>query len=284
MSAPAAPTATPLPRRVAGMSGGVRLRASSVAGRTRITELSCRPPVQVLRAHHVDPDRPDIASVILASPSGGILQGDRLSIDLAVGSGAALRVGTQSATRLYRSPDAEACQEVRLEVASGGLLEYLPEPIIPFAGSCFRSETVGVVATDATLVLWEVVGAGRVSRGEILAFDRFESTLEILRPDGTLLATDTVTLDRAVSIQAIGNLGRHRAVGTLFVVRQDVDPERLRDAVRDDRFDPAIAIGDISVGASSLPNRAGAWLRVLGAGHGDVLAALAAARRGIPFG
>ena len=86
-----------------GMHGGVHLRAELIAGRTRITDLACRPPLQVLRAHHLDRARPDLASVILASPAGGILQGDRLTIDIRVGPGATLRVATQSATRLYRA-------------------------------------------------------------------------------------------------------------------------------------------------------------------------------------
>lgn len=260
--------------RGAGMHGGVRLRAGLVGGRTRITELWCRPPLQVLRAHHVDPDRPALASVILASPSGGILQGDRLSIDIRVGTGAALRVLNQSATRLYRAPEGEAQQDVRLEVDAGGFLEYLPEPIIPFAGSRFSVRTTCVVAEGGTLVAWEVVGAGRVARGEILAFDRYESSVEVERPDGTLLASDAVALDRAEPMQAIGALGRHRAMGMLIVVRSGLDPGHLRMAAGE-VHDPSI-----SLGASSLPNGAGAWLRVLGESHGVVLAVIAAARLG----
>jgi urease accessory protein len=243
------------------MRGGVRLQAACVAGRTRITDLWCRPPLQVLRAHHVDPDRPDLASVILASPSGGILQGDRLSIEIRVEPGARLRVQTQGATRLYAAPAGEARQDIRLEVGAGGVIEYLPEPVIPFAGSRFTTRTTCVVDESATLIASDVVGAGRIARGEILAFDHYESSIDIQRPDGTLLATDTIALDRADSISAIGVLGRHRAIGTLVVVRAGLGPALLRTA-DDDALDPSI-----SLGASSLPNGAGAWLRVLGATH-----------------
>ena len=254
-----------------GMQGGVRLRAERIAGRTRITDLACRPPLQILRAHHVDPGRPDLASVILASPSGGILQGDQLTIDIRVGSGARLRVGTQSATRLYRAPAGEARQVVRLEVEAGGYLEYLPDPFIPYAGSRFTSRTTAIVTSDAALIIGEAVAPGRAARGEILAFERFESTVEITRPDGTLLATDAVILDRREPMRAVGALGRYVAVGTLLVIVSGFSPSILRDA-GNDRGRPAVGVG-----ASTLPNDAGAWLRVLSDRLGEAVGVLEAA-------
>ena len=253
------------------MEGGVHLRAERIAGRTRITELACRPPLQVLRAHHLDRQRPDLASVILASPAGGILQGDRLTIDIRVGPGARLRVGTQSATRIYRAPTGEARQVVRLEVEAGGYLEYLPDPFIPYAGARFTSSTTGVIAADAAIIIGEVVAPGRAARGEILAFERFESAVEIARPDGRLLATDAVVLDRRDPMRSVGALGRYLVVGTLMVIRDGFSPSILRDATAD-RGGPSV-----SIGASTLPNDAGAWLRVLSETLGDAVGVLEAA-------
>jgi len=254
-----------------GMEGGVRLRAERIAGRTRITELACRPPLQILRAHHLDPGRPDLASVILASPAGGILQGDLLTIDIRVGPGARLRVGTQSATRIYRAPTGEARQVVRLEVEAGGYLEYLPDPFIPYAGSQFMSRTTAIVSAEAALIIGEVVAPGRAARGEILAFERFESTVEIARPDGRLLATDAVILGRREPMRVVGALGGYLAVGTLLVIRAGFPPSILRDAANDEGG-PAV-----SIGASTFPNDAGAWLRVLSNGLGEAAAVIKAA-------
>jgi urease accessory protein len=267
-----APTAGRVgPAIKAGMQGGVKLRVERIADRTRITDLACQPPLQILRAHHVDQGRPDLASVILASPSGGILQGDQLTIHIRVGPGARLRVGTQSATRIYRAPIGEARQVVRLEVEPGGYLEYLPDPFIPYAGSQFISGTTAIVAADAALIIGEVVAPGRAARGEILAFERFESTVEIARPDGMLLATDAVILDRREPMRVVGALGRYVAVGTLLVIRSGFSPSILRDAVND-HGGPTV-----SIGASTLPNDAGAWVRVLSDGLGEAVAVIEAA-------
>ena len=254
-----------------GMQGGVYLRAERIHNRTRITNLVCRPPLQVLRAHHVDPGRPDLASVILASPSGGILQGDQLTIDIQVGPDARLRVGTQSATRIYRTPAGGARQVVRLEVEAGGYLEYLPDPFIPFAGSRFTSATHAIVSVDGALIIGEVVAPGRAARGEILAFERFESTVQIARPDGMLLATDAVILDRRELMCAVGALGRHVAIGTLLVIRPGFPPSILRDGAGDQE------VPSVTVGASGLPNDAGAWIRVLADRLGDAVRVIAGA-------
>lgn len=254
-----------------GMRGGVLLRAELVAGRTRITELTCHPPLQVLRAHHVDPDRPDRASVILASPAGGILQGDELTIDIRVGPRAHLRVGTQSATRIYRAPAREARQVTRLEVDGDGSLQYLPDPLIPYAGSRFCSDSTFIVSDDGRLTAWEIVAPGRAARGEIHAFERFESVVEIARPDGTLLATDAVVLDPRAPIADIGALGGHRALGTLYVVGSGAQPEQMHGAIG------LAADAAVTVGASSLPFGAGAWLRVLSESQGTVASSLAVA-------
>jgi urease accessory protein len=134
-------------------------------------------------------------------------------------------------------------------------------------------------ASRATLAGPQRRGDGRAARGEILAFERFESTVEIARPDGVLLATDAVFLDRREPMRVVGALGRYVAVGTLLVIRSGFSPSILRAAVSN-RMGPAA-----SVGASTLPNHAGAWVRVqadrLGDAVGVIEAAHAAARQAL---
>lgn len=240
-----------------GMVGAVRMTAAVVGRRTRITDLHWRPPLQVLRAHHLDPIVPDLAYVTVTSPAGGVLGGDRLEVAVHVGPAARLHVSTPSATRLYRMPTVGAELRTQLCVEAGAYLEYLPDPYIPFAGSRFTSRTTVEIADDATLLLWEIVAPGRAARGEILRFDRFESVLEIGRPGEGALAVDAVILDSRERLEAPGLLGGFAAVGTLTVVRRGFGPDAIRGAL--EALDPARTMA----GASSLPADSGAWLRVL---------------------
>jgi urease accessory protein len=251
--------------------GHLSLRAEQVAGRTRLTELECHAPLQLLRCHYLDAALPDMAYATIVSPSGGVLQGDRLQIAVKVDGGARLHLDTPSAMRLYRMPDARAEQEVELMVDGDGYLEYLPDPAIPFAGADFAGRTQAHVAEGATLILAEAVTAGRAARGEVHEFRRYESMVEIGRPHGPMLARDATILDPADGLAVPGRLGGHAATGTLYVVRAGFDPQALRDAAA------AAAVPDMQSGASTLPGGLGAWLKVLGPDGPSVSAVLTAA-------
>ena len=190
MADPSLPGRPPDP--AIGSVGTLHLVVARVAGRTRIVDLECSGPIQVLRCQHLDDNAPDIASVIIASPSGGVLQGDRLRIGVEVRAGARLVLETQSATRLYRMPARPARIEARFTVESDGWLEYIPDPYIPFAGSDTTIDTLLVVDPMAAVLIGEVVAAGRVARGEVFGMTRFESTLAAVRPGGELLFTDAI--------------------------------------------------------------------------------------------
>ena len=242
-----------------------------IAGRTRLTEVLQRPPLQVLRAHHPEAALPDLAAITIASPAGGVLQGDVLETAIRVGSGARLSVGTQSATRIYRAPSVPATMTTSLEVEPAGYLEFMPDPYIPYDGSRLRTTTSCVVADGGTMILGEALVGGRLARGERFGLASFESLVEIRRPDGHLLATDAVMLGGDAPVARLGRLGQHLALGTLYVVHTGFEALTLRDAI-----DETVAPG-IVAGASDLPNGAGAWLRVLAPDARSVTAVLRAA-------
>ena len=260
-------TATTLTRT----EGHLRLRAARVGDRTRLTELECRAPLQLMRSLYLDPACPGMAYATVVSASGGVLQGDRLEIGAVVEAGAQLHLDTPSAMRLYRMPGGRAEQHVELTVEDDGYLEYLPEPAIPFAGSDFRARIECIVGEEATLILAEAVTAGRAARGEVHQFAHFESSVEIARPGGPALALDTTSLDPADGLSSPGRLGVHAAVGTLYVIRSGFGADALREAAA------SVAEPGTLAGASQLPNGLGAWLKVLGPDGPAVAAMLAAA-------
>jgi urease accessory protein len=206
----------------------------------------------------------------IVSPSGGVLQGDRLEVSVRVGPGARLRLDTPSAMRLYRMPSAPAQQLISLTVEGDGYLAYLPEPTIPFAGSHFSSTTVCRVAEGAALVLAEVVSAGRAANGEVHQFNGYRSVSELSWLEGDVIARDATALDPADDLRLPGRLGAFAALGSLYVVKRRFDPRVLRDAVLETAADGLYA------GASRLPGELGAWLKVLGPDGPSTAAAIAA--------
>ena len=96
------------------------------------------------------PGKESIPELLITTPAGGILGGDRYDIDVSLGPGAAASVLTTEATKVYRRPD--SCQSAFFRVDEG-----------------------------ATLLCWEAYSAGRVGRGERFAFSTLTSRTRIFR-------------------------------------------------------------------------------------------------------
>jgi urease accessory protein len=162
--------------------------------------------------------------VHLHNVSGGVLGGDRLELAVEVGAGSWAQVTTTGATRVYRALDSAATPvETRdARVGPGALLEFLPDPLIPFAGARYRQETRIELEAGAGLFWWETVAPGRTARGEIFAFDSLELAVEI-RAGGKPAALERAKLEpgrRPLAVPA--RLGPYRYLATFYACRAGV--------------------------------------------------------------
>jgi len=231
--------------------------AASVGGRTALRSLYTEGTLKAMRVHYLDTALPAMAFLTIASPGGGVLQGDRLEVDISVEDGAQLHVGTTSATRIYSMPQAHAEARTRFTVARGAYAEFVPDPFMPYAGSRFAGVSRHVVAEEGGLVLAEVVGPGRQARGENLAYGSWKSEMEVRRPDGRLLFRETTLLCPADGLVGLGMLGSWLAIGSLYAVSTGLNASI---------FDSVIAWcaeKGLAAGCSELPSTAGCWFRVL---------------------
>ena len=138
------------------------------------------------------------AEVAVLNVAGGVVAGDLLEQRFIVEPGAAARVLTVGATRLYRATgDRPARQCTTLQVAAGARLEYLPDELIPYADALYEGETRLDVEPGGYAVVSEVVGPGRLHRGEVFAYRRLTLRVRADRA-GTPLLRDTLRLEPRV--------------------------------------------------------------------------------------
>ena len=256
----------------AGKVGLLDLTLAPSGGATRVQRQYQRAPLYVYRPIHLDPGRPDMAFVFVQQSGDGLVQGDRYRIDIDCAPGAAAHITTQAATKIYRARQNFATQLVNLRAGAGAVLEYLPDPVVPFRGSRFFQRTCVTADPDATVILGETLLPGRVAHGEAFAYDLFWAETEVRRPDGTLLVADVLRLSPAAGDdpRSIGLLGPHDVVATLFVVTGRIDPATTVGLLRSALAGcPAVAAG-----VSELRNGCGAVVRLLGPTSATVQAAL----------
>lgn len=102
------------------------------------------------------------ARVMLVGAMSGPLGGDHLTVTADVAEGARLRVGSAAATlALPGQAEGEARYDVRLTVADGAELHWLPEQLISVRGSDLTVTTHVELAASARLVLREEQVLGR---------------------------------------------------------------------------------------------------------------------------
>jgi urease accessory protein len=145
---------------------------------TRLAVCDQEPPLRVIRAF---PLAGGATLVHMHNLSGGILGGDKLSISADIGPRSAVQLTSTSATRIYRSSltTPMATQTYSIQVREGGLLEYLPDPLIPFAGSRYQQHTHIDLAQNAGLFWWETITPGREAHGEVFGYEQLHLAAEI---------------------------------------------------------------------------------------------------------
>ena len=159
---------------------------------------------------------------VLINTAGGVAGGDRFSLDIAAGEGTRLVVTTAAAEKVYRTLGPDSTIEVKLDVADGATLAWLPQETILFdRARLFRSIEVSLAA-DARIVLAEAIVFGRSGMGETVdegaLFDRWR-----VRRAGKLIYAETVRLDGAIAARlaepAVAKGGV--AVATVLIVPGD---------------------------------------------------------------
>ncbi len=116
-------------------------------------------PLRIFKSLY--PEGPGICHNVIVHPPGGLVQGDRLEIDVAVGPGAHALVSTPGATRFYRNASGEAAeQRVRLRLESDSRLEWLPLETIAYDGCQALNRVELEIAPGAELLAWDVVSLG----------------------------------------------------------------------------------------------------------------------------
>jgi urease accessory protein len=140
------------------------------------------------------------AWIYTSSFGGGLVDGDRIAMDIDVGRGAAAFISTQASTKIYRSPGGTSA-DMQARVAPEGLLVVAPDPVVCFSGARYRQTQTFELADGAALVLLDWMSSGRHAAGERWAFDEYHGQIAV-RVEGRLLVHDALAL-RA----ADGNLG-----------------------------------------------------------------------------
>ena len=126
--------------------------------------------------------------------AGGLVGGDRLSLEVELEAGSSALLTSVAAQKVYGSvgrsrqvpAGLRAEQELRMTLAEGADLEWLPQELVLYAGGLYSQRLRVELAPGASWLGAEVVRLGRTAAGEQLGQGCWRSCLELVRqcPEG----------------------------------------------------------------------------------------------------
>lgn len=252
-----------LPSGSFGKVALLRLRFDARGDRSILGFMERRAPLLVQRALYCDEGMPGLPVVHIISNAGGILQGDRYTLEFVAGPGASGHVTTQAATKIHEMDANFATQMQDIVLEDGAYLEYLPGPVIPFRHSRFLTRTRIRIAPSATLVYAEILMAGRkhYRGGERFEFDLYSSTVQAERPCGRELFVEKFLIEPpCAGLDRAGVMDGFDVFGNVVLLTPREHAEAILGQVPAtwDRGE------NWAAGASRLPNDAGLVYKVLG--------------------
>jgi urease accessory protein len=197
-----------------GRDGTLHLAFERTGAATAVVRCRYTLPLQVLAPLALD-DPSAVVSVL--NPTGGLVGGDRLDIDVEVGAAAHACLTTPSATKVYRAGGPPAVQAVRIAAGPGATVEWVPDHTIPFAGAAFRQTIDVTLGEGARLIAVDAFSAGRVARGETWRFALLDSALAIRDARGWLLR-DRFVLDGGLAAGGVACAEGHPYWATVVVI------------------------------------------------------------------
>ena len=164
------------PERV-GRDGFLRLRFARSGPRTVLAQSRFSLPLQALAPLALE----DGASyLMLLNPTGGVLGGDRLVTEIVLEAGTHVCLTTTSATRVYKTTERPAILETTIRVGEEAIVEYLPDHVIPHAGSALHQSLRIEMAPRSRAIVLDAMASGRRARGERWNFREINSRMEFL--------------------------------------------------------------------------------------------------------
>jgi urease accessory protein len=198
--------------------GHVTLAVKNVAGKTRRANVD---EAGSLRVRCPGSPAAELEAVLI-NTAGGVAGGDRFDLEITAREDTRLVVTTAAAEKVYRTLGDPSTINVKVDVAAGATLAWLPQETILFDRARLARSIEVALAPDARICLAEAIVFGRSGMGEIVQEGSLTDRWRVRR-DGKLIYAETVRLDGPIAARlaepAVAKGGV--AIATVLIVPGD---------------------------------------------------------------
>ena len=208
---------------MAGWQGKTQLHYGVKEHQTQVLSAYSQSPFKVQRPFY--PETKHICHSVLVHTAGGMVGGDRLSVDLSLQPKSHVLLTTAAAGKIYRSQGQVSSQQTQISLDSGAILEWFPQETILFDGAWYEQQIQVELGQDAIWCGMELFRFGRTARDEQFMTGKWRSRMEVWHQG------QPIWLDRSVlsgeTSQQLTTLGGYSVMGTLVVVGDKFDQDAI---------------------------------------------------------
>ncbi|WP_248927871.1 urease accessory protein UreD [Paenibacillus hamazuiensis] len=204
-------------------------------GRTRLSRKFHRYPLKIAKTFPFELGQ---LGVYMMDASPGMMAGDRYELIWRLEEDAHVLLTNQSYTKVHPSrkneqdPIRPSSQKQSIAMASGSVLEYIPEPVMLYKDANLITETQVRMEAGSVLFLSDIVCPGRTFRGEVFQYESCRSKLEVSCAGELIFSSRQKFEPARMRMDAVGVFGEHTHIGSFYAFmegfRED-HAERLRE-------------------------------------------------------
>ena len=212
------------------MKAELHIQVARRGDRTYLKKAYCTQPFKV--ADITEDKRASPLRLMLMSSSPGILDGDDYQMKLELAESCSLELQTQSYQRLFTMKQG-ATQHMRVELAAGASLCYLPHPSVPHEQSSFTAKN-DIYLSDACSLIWgEVLTCGRKLNGEVFQFSRYHAVTQVFVNQKLILKENLLIQPTVMVMQAIGQMEGFTHQASLIYLNEQAPINELSNQIVD---------------------------------------------------
>ena len=197
------------------MTGTLRMKAVCRGDKTVVADTYFDGAFKVARPVYFQENEPTVYSLHVG---GGYIGGDRYHTDVVLEQNAKLTLTTQSAAKVYKTPNEPVYQSMAISLAKGSVFLYMPDPLIAYEQARFQQETIIHMEKGATLLCSDSMTPGWSKSGHPFRYEWIRSKLKIYE-DGSLQAYDHLFLKPDHQhLFSLMQMEGYTHVGSLFIV------------------------------------------------------------------
>lgn len=229
-------------------TGILRLTVENKKGKSVPKDVYFQGAFKVMRPIYLD--NTGQVCYFLINPGGGYVDGDTYRMEITVEEEAELLLTTQSATKVYRTPNKPVVQETELTLKKNSLLEYIPDPLIGYHDASYKQKNVIRMERGSTLIYSDMLTPGWSPEGELFSYDRLQLINEIYVED-ELVVFDHLKLEPAKqNIESMGMMEGFTHLGSMIVIGEKLDSaflDQLCDLLDKTSSNSKIGLSQLSV-------------------------------------